>query len=155
VSEKVGDLTDLLNESVELIRSRYNLYYTQIYLTDASVRTLVLRAGTGDVGKQLLQRGHRLAVSASSLNSRSASTQKATLVGDTKKSVNFLPNPLLPNTRSELAVPLIVNEEVVGVLDMQSDKPETFSDANVPAFEVLAGQLAIAIQNSVLFDQTE
>jgi len=155
VSERVGDLTDLLTRSVDLIRSSYNLYYTQIYLMDTPGRNLVLRAGTGDAGKQLLQRGHRLAVSANSLNSRAASTQKPVLVDDTKKSVNFLPNPLLPNTRSELAVPLIVNEKVVGVLDMQSDTPETFSDANIPAFEVLAGQLAIAIQNSILFEQTE
>jgi signal transduction histidine kinase len=155
VSERVGDLTNLLIHSVDLIRSSYNLYYTQIYLIDAPGRNLVLRAGTGEVGKQLLQRGHRLAVSASSLNSRAASTQKPVLVNDTKKSDNFLPNPLLPNTRSELAVPLIVNEKVVGVLDMQSDTPETFSEANVTAFEVLAGQLAIAIQNSILFNQTE
>ncbi|MBL8049735.1 MAG: hypothetical protein JNM46_00805, partial [Anaerolineales bacterium] len=76
VSEKVGDLTEVLNASVELIRSRYELYYTQIYLMDSAGRNLVLRAGTGDVGKQLLQRGHRLAVTASSLNSRAASTQK-------------------------------------------------------------------------------
>ena len=155
ISERIGNPAELLSQSVELIRSRYNLYYTQIYLMDVAGRNLVLRAGTGDVGKQLLQRGHRLAIAASSLNSRAASTQKPTLVGNTTQSANFLPNPLLPNTRSELAVPLIVNDKVVGVLDMQSDKPETFSETNIPAFEVLAGQLAIAIQNSILFDQTE
>lgn len=155
VSEKIGDLTEMLSHAVELIRSRYGLYYTQIYLLDISGRSLVLRSGTGEVGRQLLQRGHRLPISASSLNSRAASTQKPVLVGDTQKSDNFLPNPLLPLTRSELAVPLIVNEKVVGVLDMQSNKPNTFTEVNIPAFQVLAGQLAIAIQNSNLLNQTE
>jgi len=155
VSEKVGNLTQMLSQSVELIRSKYDLYYTQMYLMDSSGRNLVLRAGTGEAGQQLLGRGHRLAVSVSSMNGRAASSQKPVLVGDTQKSDNFLPNPLLPLTRSELAVPLIANDKVVGVLDMQSDKPETFSEANLPAFLVLASQLAIAIQNSALFSQTE
>ncbi len=155
VSEKMGNLDELLSQSVESIRSRYGLYYTQIYLMDDSGRSLVLRAGTGDAGLQLQRRDHRLAISASSLNSRAASTQKPVLVDDTQKSSSFLPNPLLPLTRSELAVPLIANNKVVGVLDMQSEKPETFSETNLPAFEVLASQLAIAIQNSALFNQAE
>ena len=155
ISEKVGDITELLSQSVELIRSRYGLYYTQIYLMDSSGYNLVLRAATGDIGEQLLGRGHRLSLSTDSLNSRAASSRKAVLVGDTQKSGVFLPNPLLPLTRSELAVPLIAGNNVVGVLDMQSDKPGTFSDVNLPAFDVLASQIAIAIQNSVLFRQTE
>ena len=137
VSEKIGDLTEMLSHAVELIRARYGLYYTQIYLLDASGRSLVLRSGTGEVGRQLLQRGHRLPIAASSLNSRAASTQVPVLVSDTQKNENFLPNPLLPLTRSELAVPLIVNGKVVGVLDMQSDQPDTFSEVNIPAFQVL------------------
>ncbi len=155
VSEKIGDLTEMLSHAVELIRSRYGLYYTQIYLLDVSGRSLVLRSGTGEVGRQLLQRGHHLPIVASSLNSRAASMQKPVLVGDTQKSENFLPNPLLPLTRSELAVPLIVNGKVVGVLDMQSDQPDIFSEVNIPAFQVLASQLAIAIQNANLLSQTE
>jgi signal transduction histidine kinase len=155
VSEKVGNLTELLSQSVEVIRSRYELYYTQLYLLDAPARSLVLRAGTGEVGVQLLQRGHRLPISASSLNSRAAATQAPILVSDTQKSTSFLPNPLLPLTRSELAVPLIINDVVVGVLDMQSKQPETFSEVNLPAFQVLASQLAVAIQNSTLFSQNQ
>jgi signal transduction histidine kinase len=155
VSEKMGDLTEMLSQSVELIRSKYELYYTQIYLMDPSGRNLVLRAGTGDAGVQLLQRGHRLMISSTSLNARAASSQRPVLVDDTLKNVNFLPNQLLPLTRSELAVPLVANNRVVGVLDMQSEKPERFSEASLPAFQVLAGQLAIAIQNAALFNQTE
>ncbi len=155
VSEKIGDLTEMLSQSVELIRAKYELYYSQIYLMDASGRRLVLRAGTGEAGTQLLSRGHQLEISAASLNGRAASDRHPIIVADTQKSANFLPNPLLPLTRSELAVPLIVNEKVVGVLDMQSEKPDTFGETNLPAFQVLASQLAIAIQNATLFNQTE
>jgi signal transduction histidine kinase/HAMP domain-containing protein len=155
VSEKIGDLTATLAQSAELIRARYELYYTQIYLVDSSGRILTLRAGTGNVGVQLLQRGHRLVISSASLNGRAALERQSVLVADTQISANFLPNPLLPLTRSELAIPLIANNEVVGVLDMQSEKPERFSEANQAAFQVLAGQLAIAIQNAALFNQAE
>ncbi len=155
VSEKIGDLTGMLSQSVELIRAKYNLYYTQLYLVDTSGRSLILRAGTGEVGAQLLRRGHRLEISSSSLNGRAASGRQPILVVDTQESEYFLPNPLLPLTRSELAVPLIVNEKVVGVLDMQSDHPGTFKDTNLPAFEALAGQLSIAIQNASLFAEAE
>ena len=155
VSEKVGNLNEMLTEAAETIRSKFDLYYTQVYLVDPSGRNLVLRAGTGDAGFQLLQRGHRLALSSASLNGRAASDRHPVLVADTQKSANFLPNPLLPLTRSELAVPLIANDKVVGVLDMQSERPGSFGEANLPAFQVLAGQLAIAIQNAALFNQTE
>src|SRR5688572_15438036 len=155
VSEKIGDLTEMLSQSVELIRSKYELYYTQIYLMDSSGRNLVLQAGTGDAGVQLLQRGHRLPISSTSLNARAALSQRLVLVDDTQKNVNFLPNQLLPLTRSELAIPLVANNKVVGVLDMQSEKPERFSEASFAAFQVLASQLAIAIQNAALFHQTE
>ncbi|MFZ5921172.1 MAG: GAF domain-containing protein [Chloroflexota bacterium] len=155
VAEKVENLGEMLTSAAEMIRSRFDLYYTQVYLTDASGRSLVLQAGTGDVGKQLLLQGHRLAVAANSLNSRAASSQQPVLVGDTQESANFLANPLLPLTRSELAVPLIASDKVVGVLDMQSERPGAFSEANLPAFQVLAGQLAIAIQNSALFEQAK
>jgi GAF domain-containing protein len=155
VTEKVDDLSMMLNEAVETIRFKFDLYYTQVYLADPSGHNLMLRAGTGDAGAQLLSRGHRLAISSASLNGRAASDRAPVLVGDTQKSANFLPNPLLPDTRSELAVPLIASGKVVGVLDMQSTKVGTFSDANIPAFQVLAGQLAIAIQNAALFEKVE
>jgi signal transduction histidine kinase/HAMP domain-containing protein len=155
ITGRVTDLSEMLSEAVETIRSRFELYYTQVYLIDPSGRNLVLRAGTGDAGSQLLRRGHRLAIASTSLNGRAASDRQPVLVTDTTTNANFLPNPLLPLTRSELAVPLIANDRVVGVLDMQSERSGTFREGNLPAFQVLAGQLAIAIQNASLFDQAE
>ncbi len=155
VSEKSADIFGLLKDAVELIRERFNLYYTQIYLADPAGRTLSVRAGTGEVGAELLRRGHHLAIGVGSLNGRAAAEKRAVIVADTKDSPSFLPNPLLPHTRSEMAIPLIVGGRVVGVLDMQSEQPGALNESNLSAFEVLAGQLAVALQNAALFTEVK
>ena len=155
VTSSVADMDEMLTTAAELIRSRFGLYYTQVYRTDPAGRLLLLRAGTGEVGEALLKRGHRLTIDYASLNGRAVLDRKPVIVGDTLENPNFKPNPLLPRTRSEMAVPLISGERILGVLDMQSEEPGTLSEVNLPAFEALAGQLAIAIQNSELFAQTE
>ena len=155
ISEKVADLQLLLSDAVELIRDRFDLYYTQIYLAEADGRSLKLRAGTGDVGRTLLHRGHHLQIGSGSINGRAVSNKQAVIVADTAQSPTFLPNPLLPGTRSEMAVPLISGDRVVGVLDMQSENPGALSELELPAFEALAAQLAIAIQNATLFAEAQ
>ena len=155
IAEKVENTSVMLTEATEMIRSRFNLYYTQVYLLDPSGQTLTLRAGTGEAGKQLLQRGHHLLVNSGSLNGRAVSEKRPVIVADTQKSGTFLPNPLLPNTRSEMAIPLIVGDKVLGVLDMQSETPNALNEDNVDAFQVLAGQLSVAIQNATLYAQSE
>jgi len=145
------DLDTLLSQAAELIRARFSLYYTQIYLADPSGRRLILRAGTGPTGEQLLARGHQLPVGHGSINGQTAVDRRSTLVQDTSRSQLFLPNPLLPETRSEMAVPLLVGDRLVGVLDLQSSQAGSLSADNLPAFEALAGQLSIAIDNATLF----
>lgn len=152
ITEKVNSVDAMLSEAAEMIRSRFDLYYTQVYLVDPFENTLRLRAGTGDVGRQLLARGHRLRINQNSINGRAVSEKQAVVVSDTAKQPFFLPNDLLPDTRSEMAVPLIVGGDVVGVLDMQSVVPNALNEFNLPAFEVLSGQLAVAIQNANLFE---
>jgi PAS domain S-box-containing protein len=155
ITEKLGSVDAMLNEAVEMIRSRFNLYYTQVYLADSTGRTLILRAGTGEVGQQLLKRGHRLLVKSGSLNGRAMLEKKAVIVADTAQNVTFLPNLLLPETRSEMVVPLLVRGQVIGTLDMQSKVPGTLSESNLLAFEALAGQLAVAIQNAEFLAESE
>lgn len=155
ITQKVGKSDEMLANAVELIRSRFDLYYTQIYLTDPSARTVILRAGTGDVGRQLLARGHRLLVNQNSLNGRSVMERRPVLVLDTSKDEAFLPNPLLPGTKSEMVVPLIIADQVIGTLDMQSEIPNALNQGNLPAFETLAGQIAVAVQNARLFEESE
>ncbi|MFL7795207.1 MAG: GAF domain-containing protein, partial [Anaerolineae bacterium] len=145
------DLDLLLAQSVEMIRESFDLYYVQVYLADSTGRNLALRAGTGETGAALVRRGHALPIGPGSINGAAASTKKAAVVPDTAQSAAFLPNPLLPDTRSEMAVPLVVGKQVVGVLNLQDDQPGALTEAILPTFETLAGQLAIAVDNANLF----
>jgi|GEM_PF-1904136 len=152
---QVRALDVMLKEAVELIRVRFDLYYVQVYLVNPSQKYLDLEAGTGDVGQQLLARHHRLPLDTTSINGRAAVEKRSVVIPDTTQSATFRPNALLPRTRSEMAVPLIVGEKVVGVLDMQSDQAGELSEEVLAAFEALAGQLAIAIQNANLLAEAE
>ena len=145
----VQTLETLLANAVTLVRDRFDLYYTQIYLVEG--RSLSLKAGTGNVGKVLLQKGHKLAIGPGSINGAAVSGKQSIIVADTAASPIFRPNPLLPDTRSEMAVPLIVRDKVVGVLNLQSAEPNALTEENLFAFEALAGQLASAIENARLF----
>lgn len=152
---QVKNVNTLLADAVEIIRSHFDLYYVQIYLVDQSEQNLVLRAGTGAIGEQLLQRGHHLALNVSSINGKACIDKRPVLVTDTAKSGVHRPNPLLPDTRSEVAVPLMIGHRVVGVLDLQANQPETFQEENLFAFQTVANQLAIALENANLFEQAE
>jgi GAF domain-containing protein/HAMP domain-containing protein len=152
---QVRGLDDMLNDAAELIREQFDLYYVQVYLANPAQSALVLQSGTGTVGKELLSRGHRLPIDASSLNGRAAIEKQPVVIADTANAASFRPNPLLPDTSSEMAVPLMIGERVVGVLDMQSQLAGALNQEALPAFEALAGQLAIAIQNASLLAETE
>ena len=147
---RIRDLDELLPQAVELIRSRFDLYYTQIYLIDTREQNLVLRAGTGLVGQQLLQAGQRLSLAATSINATAVNNGRSVLVEDTENSPIFRPNALLPETRSELAIPLVVGSDVVGVLNLQSKQVSGLNPETIPAFEAMSGQLANAIENATV-----
>ncbi len=152
---QVRDLDVMLKDASELILKEFNLYYVQVYLTDASGSTLKLEAGTGTVGTQLLGRGHSLRLDTNSINGRAAVEKHPVVISDTAQSATFRQNPLLPDTKGEMAVPLIVADKVVGVLDMQASQPGVLTEEVLPAFEALAGQMAVAIQNANLLEETQ
>jgi GAF domain-containing protein len=152
---QLHDVNSMLEQATDLIRDRFDLYYTQIFLSDQKGYTLVLRAGTGEAGRTLLNRGHRLPIDMSSLNGIAAIERKSIIVEDTQTNPMHRHNPLLPETRSEMVVPILVGERVVGVLDMQSSEPGALSEENLLAFETLAGQLAVSVTNAELFAEIE
>lgn len=152
---KARDLNALLGEAVELIRDRFDLYHAQVYLLDAPGQRLLLQAGSGAIGAELLRRQHRLAVNLGSLNGQAVLERRPVLVADTLTDPNFKPNSLLPETRSEAVIPLLVEDRVLGVLDLQSVAPGSFTSESLPAFQALAGQLAIGIENALLLKETE
>lgn len=158
ISAQIGhlrDLDELLQEAVQMIRERYDLYYVQVYLIDTDREILTMQAGTGEAGHQLQQRSFQLPIKSDSINGMAAAEKRSIIVTDTESSQIYRPNSLLPETRSEAAVPLLVSDQVVGVLDLQSHTPLTFSEENRPVFEVLAGQLAVAINNARLYQEAE
>ncbi len=150
---QITDLRELLQASVETIRSRFNLYYVQIYLLNAETNMLVLQVGTGNTGQELVRQTHQLPLGSSSINGLAAAEKRVVVVPDTAAHPLFKPNALLPRTRSEMAAPLTIGSRVMGVLDLQSETLNGLSPENLPAFEALAGQLTVAIENAKLISE--
>ncbi|MBN1286398.1 MAG: GAF domain-containing protein [Anaerolineae bacterium] len=150
------DLDTLLPYAVNLIQQRTGHYHVQIFLLDEVNEYAVLRASTGEAGRRLLEAGHRLAAGSSSVIGQVVERDQPYIVHDTKDpTAMHRPNPLLPNTRSEMALPLAVGPRVIGVLDVQSLAPHVFDESSVRVFGLLADQLAIAIDNARLIQQSE
>lgn len=139
----------LLRVVANLTKEKFDLYHTQIYLLDAGAQTLRLTAGAGEPGRQMLQEGWHIPLNhARSLVARTARTRLSTLVNDVQQEPDFLPNPWLPQTRSELAVPMVVGEQLLGIFDLQSEMPGCFSDEDLLVYTALARQMAVALENA-------
>jgi signal transduction histidine kinase len=152
LAEEISAILDpnrLLNRVVDELQSRFNLYHVHVYLADDDRSELIMQAGSGEVGQQMLAEGHTISWDeAQSLVARAARTRKIVAISNTKKETGFLPNPLLPETRSEVAVPLVAGDEVLGVLDVQDSQVERFNASDLDIFSTLAGQIATALQNA-------
>ncbi len=143
------DLDILLQEVSELTKNSFDLYHAHIYLFDEEKETLVLAGGAGEAGQTMKERGHSIALAHThSLVARCARTREGVIVNDVSRDTDFLPNPLLPQTRSEMAVPMVVGGKLVGVLDVQSDRVNHFTDDDVNVKTTLAAQVAVAVENA-------
>jgi PAS domain S-box-containing protein len=150
------DVRKLLQEVVDLTKSSFNLYHAHIYLLSETGNTLHLVAGAGEVGRQMVAQGWNIPVEREhSLVAQTARIRQGVIVNDVHLSPDFLPNPLLPLTQSEMAVPMIVAHRVLGVLDVQSDKVNGFTEEDIHIQTILAAQVAVALQNAQQYGQTE
>jgi GAF domain-containing protein/HAMP domain-containing protein len=139
----------LLQEVVDLSKERFEFYHTHIYLLNDAGDTLVLASGAGEPGRKMVAEGRSIPLNREqSLVARAARERKGVTVNDVTVEPDFLPHPLLPDTRSELAVPMLVGENVIGVLDVQSDVVGRFTDADIAIQTTLAAQVASAVQNA-------
>lgn len=146
----------LLQEVVDLTKERFNLYHSHIYLLDETGQTLVLASGAGEPGRQMKAQGLSIPLNREqSLVARAARERKGVTVNDVTLAPDFLPNPLLPNTRSELAVPMIVSGNLIGVFDIQSDVVDRFTDSDINIQTTLAAQISTSIQNVRSFEQSK
>jgi putative methionine-R-sulfoxide reductase with GAF domain/HAMP domain-containing protein len=156
VAGRIGSILDetrLLQDVVDLSKERFNLYHAHIYLLDEAGHTLVLTAGSGYVGRQMVAENRIIALNnPDSIVARTARERQSVIVNDVRASETFLPHPLLPQTRSELAVALVARGQLLGVLDVQSSRADYF-DANIlTVMETLAAQIASGLSNARLYD---
>lgn len=149
ISQRI-ELETLLNETVETVRERFDeIYHAQVFLIDVETHTAVLEASTGSAGKRLLETGHKLGVGSQSVIGQVTLMGEPVLAQSGPDSVHR-PNELLPDTRTELALPLIAGERVIGALDVQSLAPYAFTDDHINVLQTLANQIAVAIDNATL-----
>lgn len=150
----IQDVNRLLQTVSDLTKMRFNLYHAHVYLYDAESKALVLAAGAGQAGRKMKAEGHRIPMNSPiSLVARAAREKQVIIVNDVFANPSFLPNPLLPETQSEMALPLVVGDTLIGVLDLQSDKLNYFTDEDVRVQSALAAQIAVAVQNARNFEQ--
>ncbi len=148
------NIDDLLQTVTNLIQEKFDLYNVHIYLLDPEDRRLSLVAGGGEIGRQLVENEVSFSIDFSgSIVARAARTRQVMLVNDVRGATDFLPNPLLPKTRSELALPMIVGDQLLGVLNAEADEVDRFTDEDVVIQTSLAAQVAIALQNARLFSE--
>ncbi len=155
VATSILEPEDLFQRVVNLIRDGFDLYYAGLFLLDETKRWATLQAGTGEAGRQLVANSHRLEVGGDSMIGKAAATGEARIALDVGAEQAFFPNPLLPQTRSEMALPLISRGEVLGALTIQSERQAAFTQEDITALQTLADQIANAVENARLFNQTE
>ncbi|MBZ0305948.1 MAG: GAF domain-containing protein, partial [Anaerolineae bacterium] len=150
------DVATMVNDVSNLTRERFGLYHAHIYLLDEKRKSLALAGGAGNVGRQMADLGHAISVeSPFSIVAQAARSRSAVISNDVSLTPNFLPNPLLPFTQSELAIPLIASDQLIGVLDVQADVRDRFVETDVQVMTTLANQIAAAIQNARTFQEVE
>lgn len=145
----------LINEVVQEISDQLDLYYVAIFLLDDSGRWAVLRSATSEGGAELLRRNHRLEVGGQSMVGTAISFRQPRIALDVGVEAVRFDNPLLPDTRSEIALPLFAGASVLGAMDAQSTEPAAFDETNVETLQSLANQVAIALQNAQLYQETQ
>ena len=156
VAIKERDVQPLMNQVVDRIVERFDkIYHAQIFIVNAHSEFAVLAASTGEAGKNLLARGHRLKVGSVSVIGQVTDHRQPIVARDTTASDVHRRNEFLPETRAELAIPLQISERIIGALDVQSRYSDSFDESMINALGMLADQLTIAIENARLYTESQ
>lgn len=151
----IRDIDILMQKAVDLIRERFALYYVGLFLIDPATNQAVLKSGTGEAGRIQIEASHQLPVGGQSLIGGATGDGKPRITQDVMVDDEWQANPALPQTRSELALPLRVRGKVNGALTIQSAAPNAFKPGLISALQTMSDQLAIAIENAQLLAHTE
>jgi GAF domain-containing protein len=149
------DPQELLQRTVDIICDEFDFYYAGVFLLDEAGEYAVLHAGRGAAGDAMLAEKHQLKVGGNSMIGASVGMRQARIALDVGEEAIFFSNPHLPNTRSEMALPLIVRDDVLGAVTVQSEEEAAFSDEDISTLQGMADQLAIAIDNARQHSQNQ
>ncbi|MGD2077612.1 MAG: GAF domain-containing protein, partial [Chloroflexota bacterium] len=144
-----ADVAELYDRVVTQIKEQFGFYHVQILRYDPTVDAVVLMAGYGEVGDAMRSAGHRMPMGVGLIGA-AAATGRSFLRPDVSEDANWQPNPNLPETSGELAVPIMLGDEVLGVIDVQSDEAGALSEDDQLAIEGLCNQIAVAIESTRL-----
>lgn len=157
ISRTIGStqtLETLLPQIAETISMELGFYHAGIFLLDSQKEYAVLAAASSEGGKRMLARSHRLLVGETGIVGYATRSGEPRIALDTGRDAAYFNNPELPDTRSEIALPLRVGNQVIGALDVQSRETNAFSQEDINVLSILADQVAIAIQNSRSYQQS-
>jgi len=146
----IQDIEKLLDEAVNLISERFGYYHTAVFLLDEDQEYARLRAASSEGGKRMLRRGHILPVGKTGIVGNVTDQGTMRVAQDVSQDIEYYANPDLPNTKSELSLPLTVSGNVIGALDVQSQQLNAFSEGDILILQIVADQLAVAIENARL-----
>jgi putative methionine-R-sulfoxide reductase with GAF domain len=157
VSRRLSTILDpqeLVKAVVEQLQQSFNYYHVHIYLLDERGENMRLAGGTGDAARMMMERGHQI-TKGKGLVGQAAETGLPVLVSDVSLASGWLPNPLLPATQAELAVPIAVGDEVIGVLDVQQNSVGGLQQSDADLLQSIANQVAVALQNARSYEETK
>lgn len=146
---------ELISRVVNLITDQFGYYYTAVFLIDEKGEWAELKSATGEAGRVLKENRHRLRVNRNSMVGAAISSGQARISLDVEAEPARFENPLLPYTRSEIALPLMVGDHIVGALDVQSTQEAAFGPQEIETLQGMANQVAIAFENARLFASAE
>jgi len=148
------DPQELLKDVVNLLQKNFGYYHVQIYVLEPETGDFVMSEGSGEIGRQLKEQGHRLRAG-EGIVGYTAETNAAFFTNDVDKMISFTRNPLLPDIKSELAVPVKINNQILGLLDIQQTPPAYLSQRDLQLVSAVADQLAIALQKANLYSDLQ
>lgn len=154
VATSILDPEELLKRVVNLIMKEFGYYYSALYLIDNSGQWCNLKAATGEAGRVLLESKHKVETNNANIIGKSILTRQAQILIEPGEKAVRLNNPLLPYTRSEISLPLLVGDQILGALDVHSSQEAAFNEHDIETLQNMANQVAISLDNARLFQET-
>lgn len=152
---EIQDLDTILKMVVNLITDQFGFYHSGIFLLNETGDEVVLVSASSEGGRHMVEKGHSLQVGAQGIVGYAAAQKKPRIALDVGADAVYFNNPDLPMTRSEVALPMLIRDRLMGVLDIQSEQPMAFSMEDIDVLQTLADQVAVAIENARLLEESQ